>query len=165
MSASRQSTKGAGTEKKTAGRRNLAASVNSLAISSAGGAPSTVGDIPRLINAMDRYASEHSGFESSTVGSIVQSEMAAATDINHAALVPLRHKIFTFDVALKWGFLLSNIAPRILSEDGGSLPASFDLLRYNAELVTIYDLAVESGVWEYCEEEEDDEDDAEDLDE
>lgn len=163
MPASRTWTFGAGTEKKVAnGRRNLAASMDTLAIPSAGAA-STVGDIPRLINAMDRFASEHSGFESSTVGNIIQSEMAAATDVNHAALAPLRHKIFTFDVALKWGFLLSNIAPRILAEDGRSLPAAFDLLRYNAELVTIYDLAVESGVWAYCEEE--DEDDAEDADE
>lgn len=164
MSASRTCAKGAGTEKKAAGRRSLAASMDTLAISSAGGA-STVGDIPRLINAMDRFASEHSGFESTTVGNIILSEMAAATDVNHAALVPLRHKIFTFDVALKWGFLLSNIVPRILAEDGGILPAAFDLLRYNAELVTIYDLAVFDGVWEYCEEEDEDEDDAEDADE
>ncbi|GFR89068.1 hypothetical protein ElyMa_002533900 [Elysia marginata] len=125
----------------------------------------TIGSIPRLIKAMDRFASEHIGFESSTVGTIIQSEMAAESDINRAALVPLRHKVFSFEVALKWGFLLSKIVPRILSEDGGSLSASFDLLRYNAELVTIYDLAIETNVWAYCTEEDEDEDDDEDVDE
>ena len=88
--------------------------------------------------------------------------MSAATDVNHAALVPLRHKIFSFDVALKWGFLLSNIVPRILSEDGGDLATDFDLLRYNAELVTIYDVAVESSVWDYCEEDAPDEEEDDD---
>lgn len=130
----------------------------------------TVGDIARLVNAMDRFATEHSGFESSTVGGIVLNEMAAARSVYEAALVPLRHKIFTFEVALKWGFFLSNIAPRILAEEERSLSdalaGAFDLLGYNAELVVIYDLAVDSCVWDYCEEDDDadvDEDDSTDV--
>ena len=115
----------------------------------------TVGSIPRLIGAMDRFATEYSSFESTTVGENVQRELAAATDINHAALIPLRHKIFGFDVALKWGFFLMNIVPRILSEDGRTFAAPlFDIARYNAELVTIYDLAVETLVWDYCDQED-----------
>lgn len=159
MSASRKS------EKKAAGRRNLAASVDVLSNSmAAASVQTTVGDIPRLISAMDRFASAHSTFESSNTGSTIRSEMAAETDINRAALVPLRHKVFTFEAALLWGFLLSIIVPHILSEDGGSLSAAFNLLRYHKKLETIYDLAVETNVWEYCEDSED-EDNAEEVDE
>lgn len=126
----------------------------------------TVGDIPRLIAAMDRFVAAHSGFESSTVGEVVLEEMSAAADLCQAALAPLRHKVFGFVSALKWGFFLSNAAPRILAEEslGRSVAgvARFDLLRFNAELVTIYDMAVESAVWAFCEDDDEDVEDVED---
>jgi hypothetical protein len=124
----------------------------------------TIGEVPRLLSSMGRFASENSGFESSAVNSAVLEDMASATDINLAALAPLRHKVFNFDAALRWGFLLSNIVPRILDEDGADLADGFDLLRYNAELVSVYDTAVESGVWEFCVEDETDDDDGDDDD-
>jgi len=114
----------------------------------------TVGDVPRLINAMDRFCSGSTHFESSTLASVVREEMAASADINQAALVPLRHAIFGFETALRWGFFLMNAVPAILSEDGGSLSSSFDIVQYNTELVSIYDLAAETAVWDFCEEDE-----------
>lgn len=111
--------------------------------------PPTIGNIPPLIDAMDRFASEHTGFESSTVGDLVRSDMAAAPNIYDAALVPLRHKIFSFEVALKWGFLLEKIIPRIISEHGFCISPPFDIIRYHTEIFTIYDTAV-AAIRENC---------------
>lgn len=125
-----------------------------------GAAAPVIDDVPRLISAMDRFCSEHSHFESSTVGSMVHGMMAESSDMNEAALVPLQHKIFDFDSALKWGFFLMQAVPRILAEDGDESAFPFDVAVYNNELVGIYDVAVESTVWDLCEEEDDESDES-----
>lgn len=120
-----------------------------------GAAAAMIDDVPRLIGAMDRFCSEHTNFESSTVGGLVHKAMAASSNMNQAALVPLQHKIFDFDSALKWGFFLMNVIPRILAEDGVDATFPFDVAAYYNELVDIYDIAVEAAVWDLCEEDDD----------
>ncbi len=111
----------------------------------------TIGEIQILIDALDEFACENSTFESSVVGEIVRADIAAATDINTAALMPLKHKIFSFDTALKWGFFLMHAVPHLLSKANTTIPTRFNIAQYNVELLTIYDLAVMADVWEYCE--------------
>jgi len=127
--------------------------------------PRTIASIPRLIGAMDQYVSEHSSFESSEVGTMVLNAMGACTDINKAAITPISHKVFSYDVAVSWGFVLAAIVPRILSEEGIKITPSFDLAQYIKVILTVYDLAAEANVWSYCDAEDsegEDDDDAED---
>lgn len=123
----------------------------------------TIKDHERLIDVMDRFCAENSHFESSTVANVVRSEMGDQPDIHAAALVPLRHKIFGFDAALKWGFFLSLAVPRILVENGETLAVPFDIVRYNKDLPGIYDLAVDA-LLDVCEEDESDDEDEDDED-
>jgi hypothetical protein len=115
---------------------------------------STLGRTTSLIGAMGRFCAEHTHFESSIAGERVLDELAAATDVNHAALVPLRHKIFDFDTALRWGFFLSQALPH-LALDGprmiGGPNLDFDVGLYHNSLASVYDLAVQNAVWDLCE--------------
>ena len=125
----------------------LTSSMSSLTIAN------TIGDITPLIIAIDRFCLENIHFESSAIARTINLEMAASTDINQAALIPLSHTLFDLDTALKWGFFLMNAVPRILMENNSVLRNSFDIIQYNTKLVTIYDLGVQAMVWDFCEEE------------
>jgi hypothetical protein len=115
---------------------------------------------PRLLAAAERFCGENTGFESTAVLEAVKRDLAKAASLNQAALVPLRHKVFGFDAALKWGFFLFTASRRLQEEDGEELPAELadpaswpplDYAQYASELGAIYDLAVEGAVWEHCE--------------
>ena len=103
-----------------------------------------VDSIPRLLEAMRQFCAEHTHFESSAASARVLDELAAAADANCAALVPLRHKIFDFDAALRWGFFLEMVLPQF------RLPGdAFDAAAYHRSLSTVYDLAVQTAVWDH----------------
>ncbi|MDP7385337.1 MAG: hypothetical protein QF593_04855 [Nitrospinota bacterium] len=144
-----------------------------------GEAPLTVGRCPRFLAAADKFVVENSGFESSAVGEAARRDLEKATSLYQASLVPLRHKVFGFETALKWGFFVHTAGGRFFGEEAEDLlpafqdPAlwpPFDAGRFFGELASIYDLAVESSVWEHCnsdsdsdsddDDDEDDEDDA-----
>ncbi len=142
-----------------------------------GEAPLTVGRCPRFLAAADKFVVENSGFESSAVGEAVRRDLEKATSLYQASLVPLRHKVFGFETALKWGFFVHTAGGRFFGEEAEDLlpafqdPAlwpPFNAGRFFGELASVYDLAVESSVWEHCnsdsdsddDEDEDDEDDA-----
>lgn len=115
----------------------------------------SVGAVPRLIDILDRFCSEHTQFESSTVISLVRDDMAAAVDINTAALVPLRHKIFGFETALLWGFFLSQAAESVLGDENVYFAEAFSVAQYHIEVGAIYDLAVAAQVWDLVEDDDD----------
>ncbi len=124
--------------------------------------PPPIGDNARLIGALDRFCTENSHFESTVMGDLIRGEMAAAADINEAALVPIRHSVFGFEAALKWGFFLLHAVPKLRAEDAASSRAPpFDVAKFYAGLPDIYDIAAEAAVWEYCEDDDEDEDDDE----
>lgn len=119
----------------------------------------TVGDCESLLEALDRYCSIHLNFESSALGELVREDMGQATDINAAALVPLRHKILSFDDAVKWGLYLMLAVPHCLEKDNARLGADFDIVAFNQKLVAVYDIAVKDQLRDVFE--EDDESDSE----
>jgi hypothetical protein len=140
-----------------------------------GGPPLSVGDCPRFLAAADKFVSENSGFESSAVGEAVRRDLERATSLYQASLIPLRHKVFGFETALKWGFFVHAAGGRLFSEEAEELPPAFrdpalwppfDAGKFFGELAAIYDLAVETAVWEHCnsdsESDDDDDDDDED---
>jgi hypothetical protein len=123
-----------------------------------------LGDSKKLFKAMSAFIDDHSVVESTQAIEGVTKEMCQSNGINAAALVPLRHNIISFESALKWGFLLHKIVPRVQGEDGGAPPCEFDLKLFHAEVSTIYDRAMLNEIWVYIEDDEDDEDDSSDSD-
>ena len=129
-----------------------------VSLSASTGVPAeTVGNCSRLVDAFDRFCTENTQFESSTACECVHADIIQAPNINQAALVPLRHKIFSFERALLWGFFLMLAVPKLL--DKSNPLYTFDIEEYLTELVTIYDMAVNSQVWDLLEDEDTDEDD------
>ena len=140
--------------------------------------PLTLAACPRFVEAADKFVADNSSFESSAVGEAVRRDLEKAASLHAAALVPLRHKVFGFDSALKWSFFLHTAAGRFFGEDAGEeLPATFrdpalwppfEPGKFYGEMAAIYDLAVEAAVWDHCasdsEEDDDDDDDGDDDD-
>lgn len=119
------------------------------------------GDATRLVAAMKNYVENNASFESTQVVKIVNKELMEADDINKAALAPLRHKAFVFDTALRWGFFLTLASVKLLKESGARLSIPFDANGYTAYLEQVYDLAVKTEVWDFCEEESEGESESE----
>jgi hypothetical protein len=106
---------------------------------------------PMLFDVFKAYIAENTTIESTLAIDQVLADVQAAPNINAAAIAPIVRKLFTFDTAIQWGFVLSLAVPRVLETTAGVLEVAFDLPGYNAEIARIYDIAAENLVWTLCE--------------
>lgn len=109
--------------------------------------------------ALEAFVRDNANFESSTAIDKAAKLIAASENLDAAALVPLRQKIFNFDAALLWGFFLSQTVKRLADETEEEVP-EFNLLTYMDIVAQVYDIAAErlfDAVVEDSDDEESDE--------
>ena len=109
---------------------------------------------PALYEAVCRFIDDNTQFESSHANKVVCSAIGDSCDINEAALAPLKHQVFGFSEALRWGFFLQMAAAK--AAEKSSTPLKFHLEAYYEEVARLYDLAVDENVWAYCDGSDDD---------
>lgn len=111
--------------------------------------------------AVESFVRSGSSFESSTAIDAAVADLGKCTSLQDAFAVPLQHKLFSMDGALRWALFLA-VAPDHETPGGGppfangpkfSTQDAFDLI------AAVYDAGVQAAVWDHFGEDEDDEED------
>ena len=98
------------------------------------------------------FIEDHTSFESSMAHDQIASEVRMSRDFNEAALVPIRHKMLSFNDAVLFGFFLLHAEKKL----GVAAPAKkFDLFEFYTNVGVVYDRAMDSAVNEYFDDDDD----------
>jgi len=132
--------------------------------STKGAAETQLGDHDLLFNAIDSFVAANLNFESSVPCDKLMVALEKCTTIHAVFEEPLRHGLFSMDVALRWLLFLS-VAPAHAVEEGDEpfAPDTLDLYEALKRISGVYDLGMQEAVFAHFE--DDDEDDDEDEDE
>lgn len=147
-----------GAKKKTLKGRAPPAAAGSAARQESGAA---LADHAALSAAVDAFVSDNSSFESSYAIKEALDDANRCSDLQTLFAVPLRHKLFSLDGALRWALFLHAAPDRAVQE--GDPPFS-EGAAFSSEaaltLVTqIYDRGTQEAVWDHFEPDEEDEGD------
>lgn len=116
-----------------------------------------------LNRAVESFIRDHCCFESMVAINEAIDDIGKCVDVQSAFAVPLRHKLFSMDAALRWVLFLAMAPDRAVQE--GDSPFSNDTefsTQTALDLVaTVYDLGVQETVWDHFEPDEEGEDDEE----
>lgn len=112
----------------------------------------TLGANDRVADALIAFVEDRTTYESTAAHDSLADEIRAAVDFNDAALVPMRHKMFSFENAILFGFFLVQ-AQQQLGDEAPAAP--FDIMAYYAHIAAVYDRAMDSNVLEYFDEGDD----------
>lgn len=128
------------------------------------GGPAKLGDCPVLSGAVDAFIRANANFESSAAVTAAIDEMLALEDLQGVFEAPIRHKLLAMDAALCWALFLSS-APKHATSEGDPKLAKFSEKKALALIAAVYDVGMDSAVWEHfdadSEDEEDDDDEGE----
>jgi hypothetical protein len=119
-----------------------------------------------LYHAAEGFIRENSNFESSTAINTAIEELAQTTTLMDLFQLPLQHKLFNLDAALRWALFLS-VAPARAVEEGD---APFSKNAFNADVALalvagVYDIGIQEVAWVHFEAEDDDEEGEDDEEE
>jgi hypothetical protein len=119
-----------------------------------------------LFCAAESFIRGNATFESSVPINAAVDEAGQCADLGALFAIPLQHKLFAMDTALRWVLFLS-VAPGRAVQEGDALfsaQAPFSAQEALALLAVVYDVGVQEAVWEYFEPEDNGEDDEDDAD-
>lgn len=131
-----------------------------------------------LLCAMDSFIRGNGNFESSMVINAAVSELEQCTSIQQCFSIPLQHKLFNMDSALKWVLFLATIPEKIIEQfaddeefaelkDDFNEFINFSTLDSLKLIANVYDIGIQEHILSHLEDESDDdgasdEDDASD---
>jgi hypothetical protein len=122
-----------------------------------------------LYYAVEGFIRGNSNFESSGPVNDLVDEIGKCCRFEEVFAMPIQHKIFTMEVALRWALFLGTAPARAIEE--GDSPFSpnkgFDANEAIYLIASVYDVGLQEAVWEHFEDEDDDDedDDEEDFEE
>jgi hypothetical protein len=125
----------------------------------------TLAERPILRHAVEGFIRENSTCEASFPINTALEEMSQCDDLMAIFTTALRRQLFGMDAALRWLLFLSLAPGRAVSDSSAGEEAFASPLSTTGALnliSTVYDIGVQTSVWEHFEEDEDDEDDEDD---
>lgn len=120
------------------------------------GAP-TLGDCEILAGAVDAFVRANASIESSVPVTGALEKMRGLGDLQEIFAAPIRERLFTMDSALHWALFLHS-APKSAVEGGDPRLKKFSEKKALALIADVYDLGMESAVWEHFEGSDDSDD-------
>jgi hypothetical protein len=126
-------------------------------------------DFDMLLCAMDSFIRGNSNFESSMVINSAITELEQCNSIQQCFSIPLQHKLFNMDSALKWVLFLSIIPEKIIEqfaedEDFSEMKDDFNEFSKFSEslslklIASVYDIGLQEHVLSHLDEDSGDED-------
>ena len=136
----------------------------------------TLKNFEPLLMAMDSFIRGNSNFESSIVVNTAIEELEQCASLQQCFSLPIQHKLFNIDTALKWILFLNIVPEKIVeqnAEDEEFAPLvdefnSFSVFSCKDAMkliASIYDIGIQDIVLSHLDDESDDESDDEDGDE
>ncbi len=126
--------------------------------------PPTLAAHELLCAAAEEFMHSNSTFESSVAVGAAFDDFCQCGSVQAAFAVPLQHKIFSLDAALRWILFLSLAPARAAEEGDAPLSAPFDAAAALALVAAVYDSGVQAAVWDHFEPDESDDESDEDAD-
>jgi len=125
-------------------------------------AAAALADHPILSHAVEGFIRSNNNFESSVAINTAIEDIGKCADIQSVFAVPLQHKLFTMDSALRWVLFLSVAPGRAVQE--GDAPFS-DGTKFSPQAAlglvsAVYDVGVQETVWDHFEPEDDEYEDS-----
>lgn len=124
-----------------------------------------------LLLAMDSFIRANGNFESSIVINTAVEELEKCESLQQCFAIPLQHKLFNIDSALKWVLFINIVPEKIIeqnSEDEEFTPLLEDFNTFTSDfsandslklIASVYDLGVQDIVLSHLEDDSDDESD------
>lgn len=120
-----------------------------------------LGSYSQLSAAVKSFIDSNSNFESSVPVDSAIAEISNMTDLMSVFALPLQHRLFSFDTALRWVLFLS-VAPEkavTLGDEQFSPHCQFSAEGALSIITQVFDRGIQDCVYDHFDEEEDDEDD------
>jgi hypothetical protein len=126
-------------------------------------------DFDILLDAMDGFIRANSNFESSLVINAAVEELEQSESLQKSFSIPLQHKLFNMDSALKWVLFMTTVPEKIIeqyTEDEDFSPiieeftsfTKFSALDALRVIASVYDIGVQESILSHIEDEDSDED-------
>ncbi len=116
----------------------------------------TLGANDRVADALIAFIEDRTGFESSAAHDRIAADIRASPNFNEAVLVPIKHKMLSFENAVLFGFFLFQTEKELEKTEPEWLAtvARFNLAEYYMRVAAVYDRAMDSTVYDYLEDDE-----------
>jgi hypothetical protein len=130
-------------------------------------------DFDMLLCAMDSFIRANGNFESSMVINAAIAELEQCVSIQQCFSIPLQHKLFNMDSALKWVLFLVTVPEKIVEQfaedeefsilkDEFNEFSNFSALDSLKLIASVYDIGLQENVLSHLEDDEDEDDEDED---
>jgi hypothetical protein len=136
----------------------------------------TLKDFDLLLCPMDSFIRGNGNFESSMVINAAIDDLEKCSSFQQCFAIPLQHKLFNMETALKWVLFLNIVPQKIIehSTDDEEFMQTVDEFKefssFSCEgamglISSIYDLGIQDTILSHLEDDDDDEDDEDEDDE
>jgi hypothetical protein len=115
--------------------------------------PAAISKYEHLFAAIEGFVGSNGTFESSAATETVLAEIGDCRGLDEAFEVPIAHKLFAMDAALRWALFLG-AAPARAEKKGDAAPPPFSYEAAMRLIGRVYDLGMDDAVWVHFEDEE-----------
>jgi len=126
-----------------------------------GGGGAALGDHVLLSCAVESFVRDNNNFESSLALNAALDDMNTSSDLQTLFEVPLRHKLFAMEGALRWVLFLRVAPERAVKEGDAPFSAEIEFSPGGAlDLIAqVYDVGLQEAAWDHFEPDSDEDED------